>query len=53
MNLIDTDRREFLRGSGALAASLSLKYAVPDALAQSALDEPYGAWEDLMRQKWT
>ena len=29
MSQLTADRREFLRGSGALAAGLSLKYAVP------------------------
>jgi DMSO reductase family type II enzyme molybdopterin subunit len=42
-----------LRGSGALAATLSLKYAAPVAQAQDVLDQSYGIWEDLMRQKWT
>ena len=50
MNGITADRREFLRGSGAMAAALSLKYAAP----VGAQDEQvYGRWEDLMRQKWT
>ncbi|UCG73587.1 MAG: molybdopterin-dependent oxidoreductase [Chromatiales bacterium] len=52
MSSITADRREFLRGSGAVAAALSLKYGAP-ALAQGAADGPYGQWEDLMRQKWT
>jgi DMSO reductase family type II enzyme molybdopterin subunit len=54
MTRLRADRREFLRGSGALAASLSLKYAAPViAQAQTAQQQPYGQWEDLMRQKWT
>jgi DMSO reductase family type II enzyme molybdopterin subunit len=53
MTQLTTDRRQFLRGSGAFAATLSLKYAVPSAQAQDVLDQPYGIWEDLMRQKWT
>jgi len=52
MTGITADRREFLRGSGALAAALSLKYALP-ADAQVPADAPYGEWEDLMREKWT
>ena len=49
-----TDRRGFLKGSGAAAAAaLSLKYmAATDVLAA----EPppvYGVWEDMMRKKWT
>jgi len=52
MSRLNTDRRQFLRGSGVLAASLSLKYAVP-AAAQGAPDQPYGGWEDVMREKWT
>ncbi|MBT8440793.1 MAG: hypothetical protein KJO76_00295, partial [Gammaproteobacteria bacterium] len=53
MSQFCTDRREFLRGSGAVAAGLSLNYAAPAALGQAAPDVQYGAWEDLMRQKWT
>ena len=53
MSQLITDRRQFLRGSGAFAATLSLKYAAPAALAQGALDQSYGVWEDVMRQKWT
>ncbi len=47
-----TDRREFLKRG---AAALSLNYVAPTvALAQAgAAQQPYGAWEDLMRQKWT
>ncbi|MBM4221955.1 MAG: twin-arginine translocation signal domain-containing protein, partial [Gammaproteobacteria bacterium] len=47
-----TDRRTFLKHSGVAAAALSLKYVVPGAAV--AADQPaYGAWEDLMRKKWT
>jgi DMSO reductase family type II enzyme molybdopterin subunit len=46
-----TSRRQFLGASGALAVGLSLRYA--PAAAQAAPQAPYGAWEDLMRQKWT
>jgi len=52
MSRFQTSRRQFVRGSGALAVGLSLKYAVPAVRAQGVLDQPYGAWEDLMRQKW-
>ena len=53
MTSITADRRQFLRGSGAMAtAALSLKYGAP-AHAQTGEGEVYGAWEDLMRQKWT
>jgi len=45
-------RREFLAGSGAVAAGLSLNYAAP-SIAQPAMDSVYGRWEDLMRAKWT
>ncbi len=53
MSQLHTDRRQFLRGTGGLAATLTLNYAAPAALAQGVPDQPYGAWEDLMRQKWT
>ncbi|MGI9342898.1 MAG: molybdopterin-dependent oxidoreductase, partial [Gammaproteobacteria bacterium] len=54
MSEIRTDRRQFLRGSGSAAAALSLNYAMPGvASAQAEPDMAYGAWEDLMRQKWT
>ena len=53
MSGLSANRRQFLSGGGALAASLSIKYAVPAAHAQAGLDQPYGAWEDVMRQKWT
>ncbi len=53
MSGLSANRRQFLSGGGALAAGLSLKYALPIAHAQAALDQPYGAWEDVMRQKWT
>ncbi|MDJ0928384.1 MAG: molybdopterin-dependent oxidoreductase [Gammaproteobacteria bacterium] len=52
MTGITADRRDFLRGSGALAATLSLKYAAP-AGAEDEAEQVYGRWEDLMRQKWT
>jgi len=45
-----TSRRRFLAGSGAAALSLSLRYAPAVAAGPQA---PYGAWEDLMRRKWT
>ena len=48
--LSGTTRRGFMAGSG--AAALSLKYA-GTALAQTGEEVPYGAWEDLMREKWT
>jgi DMSO reductase family type II enzyme molybdopterin subunit len=38
--------------AGGGAAALSLKYA-GTALAQAGEEVPYGAWEDLMREKWT
>jgi DMSO reductase family type II enzyme molybdopterin subunit len=44
------NRRQFIVGTA--AAGLTLKYANP-ALAQAQGQEPYGAWEDLMREKWT
>ena len=47
------DRRHFVQGSGALALGLSLKYAPAGAQTGAALAQPYGRWEDLMRQKWT
>ena len=48
----DTSRRGFLTGAGALAATLSLRYA-PGVAAEPAAQTPYGVWEDLMRRKWT
>jgi len=51
MTRASTTRREFLAGSGAAAAGLSLKYA--DAAAAEEGPPQYGAWEDLMREKWT
>jgi DMSO reductase family type II enzyme molybdopterin subunit len=53
MNQRNATRRNFLQGSGAIAAGLSLKYAVPAAHAQAATDPIYGRWEDIMRTKWT
>ncbi len=57
MSQLRADRRQFLSGSGALAATLSLKFGIPTASAQGGPAEDgeqvYGAWEDLMRQKWT
>jgi len=51
------NRRRFIAGSGAVAFGLSLKYAQPVGAqlvdGQGADQEPYGAWEDLMREKWT
>ena len=42
MTSISADRRQFLRGSGAVATTaLSLKYGAP-ALAQTGDDQPYG-----------
>jgi len=52
MSQLIADRRQFLSGSGALAATLSLKFGIPTAAAQGS-EQAYGAWEDLMRQKWT
>ncbi len=52
MNGMSASRRQFLSGSGALAAGLSLNYATP-GFAQPAMDSVYGRWEDLMREKWT
>ena len=52
MNFQSTTRRKFIGGSGAVALNLSLKYAGP-ANAQLPDQQSYGAWEDLMRQKWT
>ncbi|MEN8198406.1 MAG: hypothetical protein ABFS30_18205, partial [Pseudomonadota bacterium] len=55
MSQLLADRRQFLSGSGALAATLSLKFGIPVAVAQGLgnPEQAYGAWEDLMRQKWT
>ena len=44
------NRREFIAGSG--AAALSLKYSAT-TIAASHETPAYGAWEDLMREKWT
>jgi len=52
MSQLIADRRQFLSGSGALAATLSLKFGIPTVAAQGS-EPAYGAWEDLMRQKWT
>ncbi|MFQ5636051.1 MAG: molybdopterin-dependent oxidoreductase, partial [Gammaproteobacteria bacterium] len=52
MNDFTTDRRRLLHG-GVAAAGLSLNYAASTVLGQGAPEMPYGAWEDLMRQKWT
>ena len=48
-----TSRRRFLAGSGAIAVSLSLRYAPGSAAAVGEPQVAYGAWEDLMRRKWT
>ncbi|MSR08225.1 MAG: twin-arginine translocation signal domain-containing protein [Gammaproteobacteria bacterium] len=55
MAALTTDRRGFLKHSGAAAAAaLSLKYMPGEALATAGADLPvYGAWEDVMRRKWT
>jgi DMSO reductase family type II enzyme molybdopterin subunit len=53
MTVSVTDRRQFLKGTTATAAALLLKYMPGEALAQAAPQQPYGRWEDLMRQKWT
>jgi DMSO reductase family type II enzyme molybdopterin subunit len=53
MTASPTDRRQFLKATGATAAALSLKYMPGTALAQAAPPAAYGRWEDLMRQKWT
>lgn len=50
MTGMNADRREFLKGGGALAAALSLKYSSSSADDEAPL---YGRWEDLMRRKWT
>jgi len=52
MNLPGTDRREFLKSSGAVALGLSLKYVSP-AVAAGESTPAYVAWEDVMRKKWT
>jgi DMSO reductase family type II enzyme molybdopterin subunit len=45
-------RRTVVAGGGALALTLSLRYA--DAAETSAgATQGYGRWEDLMRRKWT
>ena len=48
-----TSRRDFLAGSGAFALALSLRYAPASAASASGSQAVYGAWEDLMRRKWT
>jgi len=48
-----TSRRQFLAGSGAVAVALSLRYAPASAAGSDGPQAPYGAWEDLMRRKWT
>jgi DMSO reductase family type II enzyme molybdopterin subunit len=48
-----TSRRQFLAGSGAVAAALSLRYAPASAAGSAEPQAPYGTWEDLMRRKWT
>ena len=57
MSTLAINRRRFLKHSFAAAgAALSLKYMPGAALAQLATpDAPlvYGAWEDVMRRKWT
>jgi len=53
MSQLIANRRQFISGSGALAATLSLKFGVPTAAAQGDSQQVYGVWEDLMRQKWT
>jgi DMSO reductase family type II enzyme molybdopterin subunit len=52
MNFASTSRRKFIAGSGAVTLTLSLKYASP-VRAQLMEQNAYGAWEDLMREKWT
>jgi DMSO reductase family type II enzyme molybdopterin subunit len=47
-----TSRRSFIAGTGAVALDLSIKYANP-VRAQASEQQPYGAWEDLMREKWS
>ena len=51
MSSDNISRRRFIAGSGSAAAALSLHYASPVSAAVHEGD--YGAWEDLMRQKWT
>jgi DMSO reductase family type II enzyme molybdopterin subunit len=46
-----TSRRAFVAGSGAATVALTLRYA--PAAAQAPPATAYGAWEDLMRVKWT
>jgi len=54
MSALTTDRRGFLKHSGAAAAAaLSLKYMVPSAALAQGAAPVYGLWEDLMRKKWT
>ncbi|MEZ5564877.1 MAG: molybdopterin-dependent oxidoreductase [Gammaproteobacteria bacterium] len=48
-----TSRRDFLATAGAMAVSLQLRYAPASAANAGQPQTPYGAWEDLMRQKWT
>ena len=47
-----TSRRRFIAATSAVGLDLSLKYANP-VRAQAPEQQPYGAWEDLMREKWT
>jgi DMSO reductase family type II enzyme molybdopterin subunit len=44
-------RRGFIAGAG--AAALALKYSAAAHAQTGDAAAPYGAWEDLMRQKWT
>ena len=56
MSVMTSDRRGFLKHSGAAAAAaLSLKYMPGEALAQTPAGAApvYGLWEDVMRRKWT
>lgn len=49
-----TDRRGFLKGSGAAAAAaLSLKYMSATEVLAAEPPPVYGVWEDMMRKKWT
>ena len=50
---VATSRRGFLAGSGAFALALSLRYAPSSATSAASTQAVYGAWEDLMRRKWT
>ncbi|TDI62321.1 MAG: hypothetical protein E2O89_07825 [Alphaproteobacteria bacterium] len=54
MNM-NISRRNFLRSGTTVAATglMALRYGSTGPLAQTASDEPYRGFEDVMRQKWT